>query len=378
MEFKVPHYLKPKAKILVAMSGGIDSTITAYLLKKAGFDCIGIYMQYWTDPKYIPNSNEAEITNKCCNLEDLNNAKAFAHQLDIPFYTLNFREEFKKNVVDEFIEIFSQLKTPNPCVTCNKKIKFGTLIQKMHELKADYVATGHYARILLNQDKFELWEGLDKNKDQSYFLHQLDQATLGHIILPLGEFKKNEVKNLAQKLNLKIFQNKKESQGVCFYPDKNYTDFLKRYLPQKYFTAGKIVDEAGNQLGKHLGLIHYTIGQRKGILVGGQEAPIYVIGFDLKQNHLILGPDTSLWRKEIQTKNNHWIEGNLPKDNQKIEIRIRHLAKKAKAKLSFNFSSNKKEPQGQILLKSPLRAITPGQSAVYYTGEKVLGGGIII
>lgn len=370
MQYKTPQYIKKNAKILVAMSGGIDSTIVAYLLKKAGFECIGIYMQYWTDPKYFPDSNSPEATNKCCSLEDLNNAKAFAHKIGIPFYTLNFREKFKTEIVDEFIETFALLQTPNPCVTCNKKIKFGILQKKMHELGADYIAMGHYARII-KKSEFELYEGVDKTKDQSYFLHQLDQKTLSHIILPLGDFTKNEVKNFAKTLELEQLSVKKESQGVCFYPDKNYVDFLKRYLPEKYFTQGEIVDLKGNVLGKHEGLINYTIGQRKGVLVGGQKEPIYVIGFNLAKNQLILGEDEALWKSEIKTKNNHWISKKPPENGMEIEVRIRHLAKKEKAILTPQTKNYK------LKLNSPLRAITPGQSAVYYDGEKVLGGGII-
>lgn len=381
MKYSIPQYIKKKSKILVAMSGGIDSTIAASLLKEAGFECIGIYMQYWSDPKYIPSKEDSEITNKCCSLEDLNNAKAFAHKLGIPFYTLNFREEFKKEIVDEFIETFSLLQTPNPCVTCNRQIKFGALKRKMKELGADYIATGHYAKIVERpgrflkpaRSEFDLYEGIDKTKDQSYFLHQLNQETLSHIVLPLGEFRKEEVKKFAKKIGLKKLSSKKESQGVCFYPDKNYVDFLRRYLPEKYFTSGEIIDLEGNVLGKHNGLINYTIGQRKGVLVGGQEEPIYVIGFNLEKNQLILGADEVLWKKEIKTKNNYWIAGDLPEEDVEIDIRIRHLAKKEKAIL------RKLENKNYVIkLKSPLRAITPGQSAVYYDGEKVLGGGIII
>lgn len=389
LKYSPPNHIKKGAKILVAMSGGIDSTITAYLLKKAGFDCIGIYMQYWTDPKYVPKENEIEITNKCCNLEDLNNAKAFAHKLEIPFYTLNFREEFKKAIVDEFIETFALMQTPNPCVTCNKKIKFGVLKNKMHELGADYIATGHYARIIQAPEgpgrfskparsKFELYEGVDKTKDQSYFLHQLDQETLSHIILPLGDFTKEEVKNFAKEIGLKTLSSKKESQGVCFYPDKNYVDFLRRYLPEKYFDKGEIVDLEGNVLGEHNGLINYTIGQRKGVLVGGQEKPIYVIGFNLEKNQLILGPDEALWKEEIKLKNIHWINEELPKQDVKLEVRIRHLAKKETAVFKVPLACGEKGVQGVLQLEKPLRAITPGQFAVFYDGEKVLGGGTIM
>lgn len=360
------------------MSGGIDSTITAYLLQKAGFECIGIYMKYWTDPKYIPDSGESEITNKCCSLEDLNQAKLFAYKLGIPFYTLNFRDEFKKTVVDEFIQTFSLLQTPNPCVTCNKTIKFGIMLQKMEELGADYFATGHYARILKNKNLYELYEGVDKTKDQSYFLHTLNQEQLEKIILPLGDFTKEEVKNYAQELGLHNFASKKESTGVCFYPDKNYVDFLKRYLPEKYFQNGEILDTQGNLLGKHNGLINYTIGQRKGVLVGGQKEPIYVIDFNLEQNQLILGTDSELWKKAIQTKNNFFINPASPTKEIEIEVRIRHLAKKEKAILKPNNNSNSKFKDYTLLLKKPLRAITPGQSAVYYEGEKVLGGGTIL
>lgn len=378
MNYSPPTYIKPKAKILVGMSGGIDSTITAYLLKEAGFECVGIYMKYWTDPKYIPHEGESQITNKCCSLEDLNSAKAFAHKLGIPFYTLNFRDEFKKEVVDEFIDVFSKLHTPNPCVTCNKKIKFGVMLDKMKELNADYIATGHYARIVKNEGEYELYEGVDKTKDQSYFLHTLNQEQLAHTVLPLGEFTKEEVKKYAQELGLKSFAGKKESTGVCFYLDKNYVDFLRRYLPEKYFIAGEIVDLEGKVLGEHNGLINYTIGQRKGVLVGGQKDPIYVIGFNLEKNQLILGEDEALWKSEIETKNNHFISLKVTQDEFEVEVRIRHLAKKEKA--TFKKVPNYKLQTTNYLLKlkSPIRAITPGQSAVYYDGEKVLGGGVII
>ena len=219
-----------------------------------------------------------------------------------------------------------------------------------------------------NKGEFELHEGEDKTKDQSYFLYNLGQKTLSHVILPLGKAKKSDVKKFAAELNLTNLVQKQESQGVCFYLDQDYVQFLKRYLPKKYFISGDIVDQKGTKIGTHNGLINYTIGQRKGVLVGGQKDPIYVIGFNLNKNQLILGNDEALWKKEIQTKSNHWINGKTPSEPQEIEIRIRHLTQKTKAVINNSL----------IHLHSPLRAITPGQSAVYYDGDKVLGGGIIV
>lgn len=339
-------------KVIVAMSGGIDSSVSAALLKRAGFDVVGVFMKFWADgPK--------SVVNRCCTLESEKRARLVAEKLDIPFYVFNFEKEFKKKVVDYFLAEYKAGRTPNPCVVCNKEIKFGLLFKKILSLNADYIATGHYAR--LRQEK--LYKGKDKNKDQSYFLWKLNQKILKHTLFPVGDYAKTEVRKLAKKFNLPVL-NIPESQEVCFIQTTT-ADFLKKYLKSK---PGPIVEQvhygASKIIGEHQGLWFYTIGQRKGI--GFSKGPFYVLDKDIKKNTLIVTKnEKDLYKKELIVKNVNWAsEIKFP---LKVMAKIRYRHKLASAIVDKN----------KVIFTKPQRAITPGQSVVFYRGQELLGGGVI-
>lgn len=335
-------------KAIVAMSGGIDSSVSAALLQRAGFDVIGVFMKFWADgPK--------SVVNRCCTLESEKKARLVAEKLDIPFYVFNFEKEFKKKVVDYFLAEYRAGRTPNPCVVCNKEIKFGLLFKKILSLNADYIATGHYAR--LRQEK--LYKGKDKNKDQSYFLWKLNQKILKKTLFPVGDYTKTEVRKLAKKFKLPVL-NIPESQEVCFIQTTT-ADFLKKHLKSK---PGNIINTKGMVIGKHNGLWFYTVGQRKGIRLPG--GPYYVLDKDTKKNALIVSKnEKSLYKKELRFKEANWIKGAKLPLRVNVQIRYRHKASLATVK------------KNKVIFDKPQRAITLGQSVVFYKGRELLGGGII-
>ena len=374
-----------KKRIVIAMSGGGDSTVAATLLKKAGFDVIGIHMKFWSEGKTpAVESRRArfttgqEIGNRCCSPESEKMARLAAKKIGIPFYVLHFGKEFKKLVVDYFLMENLRGRTPNPCVACNREIKFGLLIEKAKALGAEYVATGHYAIVKNQKGRFLLKKGKDKDKDQSYFLWQLNQNKLAHILFPVGQYKKEEIKKMAREFNLPNAETP-ESQEICFVKT-NVNDFLKKYLGS---LSGKIIDEKGNVLGKHDGLYNYTIGQRKGIGLAGSPSfarfqrasagnPYYVLNKDAINNILIVTKDEKkLERKELIAKNINWISGSIPKLPMKItaKIRYRNIGSAALIK--------RENKEIKIKFQKPQRAIASGQSVVFYKGQELLGGGII-
>lgn len=335
------------------MSGGVDSSVSAALLKKEGYDITGVFM-------------------KLCSGFDEKQAQKVAKKLGIPFYVFNFEKEFKKKVVDYFLRVNKLGLTPNPCVVCNKEIKFGLLLEKALVLGADYIATGHYARLQHER----LLKARDKNKDQTYFLWRLNQKILKRVLFPVGDYTKTEVRKLAKKFRLPT-ANATESQEICFI-QTTINDFLRKHLKSK---PGKIVDPGGNILGEHQGLCFYTIGQRKGIKLPG--GPFYVLDKDLKKNLLIVSknekdynpPTTwqgktyySLYKKELIAKEINWISGKAPKLPLKVMAKIRYRHEPTLAIVN----------KGKIVFPKPQRAVTPGQSVVFYKGQELLGGGIII
>lgn len=377
-----------KSKVLVGMSGGVDSSVTACLLKDQGYDVIGIHMHFWTDPTVFSNEDSQKFPqNKCCTLEGLSRARSICHNLGIPFYVVNFEEAFKKQVVDFFVDGYGQGITPNPCIECNRNIKFGLFLKKMQELGADYVATGHYAHKITNPDgQYELWMAKDKQKDQTYFLHVLNQEKLKHILFPLGEFTKPQVRELAKKYGIAEVNKQKESQNLCFFPERQHGDFLKRYLQKQHFTSGPIITRNGQKIGTHKGLPLYTIGQRKGLGIGGvkgfeDQNGWYVVAIDKPRNALIVGTHEDLYQKTFQAANLTFIDGIPPKDLSGLQARIRYRANLSPVQIKI---SELKASDGQIFYSvkgefiHPQAAITPGQSVVFYRGEKVIGGGIIV
>jgi len=356
---------KKNIKIVMAMSGGVDSSVSAALLKKAGFNVVGVMMKFWKEG--------ADGKNRCCSVESEKLARLVAKEIGIPFYVVNAEKEFKKKVVDYFIKEYKAGNTPNPCVVCNKEIKFGLLIDKALKMGADFVATGHYATI--KQGK--LFKGRDKEKDQSYFLWQLNQKQLSRVLFPVGGYTKPEVRKLAKEFNLPTAETP-ESQEVCFVQDTT-NNFLKKYIKNPPAGGlGKITDKTGNILGEHHGLWFYTIGQRKALEIQQGPAyakasagkPLYVVEKNFKKNILVVSKNKKdLLKKELVAENVNWI---LP---QKLplsaEVKIRYKSKLAKAKLSKSGRAVK------VIFEKPQQAITPGQSVVFYSGKELLGGGVI-
>jgi tRNA-uridine 2-sulfurtransferase len=332
--------IKKNKKVLVALSGGVDSSVSAMLLKKQGFSVIGVFLHLWKEER----SSEGE-----------ERAKKVAETLNIPFYIFDFQEEFKKKVVDSFLFSLKSGNTPNPCVVCNREIKFGMLLEKLKDYNADYLSTGHYAKI----KEGRLLKGEDENKDQSYFLWGLKREWLKKLIFPLGYYKKEEVREIAKKHNLPTAETK-ESQETCFIPD-NFNSFLKRNISN---FPGKIVDERGNIIGEHQGLFYYTLGQRKGLGFSG--GPYYVLEKKLKKNILVVTRNKDkISKKELSyTSNNFFREVVFP---FKAKVKIRYRGEFTDAVVD----------KGKVFFHLAQRAVTPGQSVVFYKEEEVLGGGII-
>ncbi len=356
------------------MSGGVDSSVSALLLKKQGFDVSGFFIKFWTENGCGAKKEE----NRCCNDDALRDARNVAKKIGIPLHVVGARNIFKKCVVDYFVDEYNDLRTPNPCVKCNRLIKFGWFVEMAKKCGFDKVASGHYAEVKKDKDGvFHLLSGRDKNKDQSYFLHYLNQKKLSRIIFPVGNLKKDETRKIAKENNLSVSE-KKESQEVCFVPD-DYRSFLKRNSKSAFSKSGNIVNAEGEILGKHLGLTNYTIGQRKGLgeirIKNENSRPMFVLGFDEKKNELVIGPEEALYKKEAVIKDVNWLSEKAEKlalsgKNVKVKIRYRSEAVPCSIKKTGN--------KIKVIFQKPQRAITPGQSAVFYLRKEVLGGGIIV
>lgn len=353
-----------KQKVLVALSGGVDSSVAALLLKKQGCDVIGIFMNFWS---------ESKKDNKCCSIESARIARMVAHKLKIKFYSLNYKQLFKKKVVNYYLRGCETAQTPNPCVVCNREIKFGRLLKVAQDLGASKIATGHYAQIIKKNNKYELHRGIDENKDQSYFLWQIPSSSLSSIEFPIGSMKKNEVRKIARKFKLPT-HNKKDSQGLCFIGQTN-SSFLKKYS-QKLLQPGNVADIKNNIIGKHQGLALYTIGQRAGFLITGDKwrrkkidvPPLYVIKLNPKENKLVVSEDKDTYSRLVIVSDLNWLDA--PKKSLSAQIRYQHQPVKC------TFSQINQDKTRVNFLK-PQRAVTPGQSCVFYDHDQVLGGGII-
>ncbi len=353
-------------KVLVAISGGVDSAVASKILLEQGYNLSAIFLNFWKD-------DDSGSENKCCSLKAQQDAKEVCRDLSIPFYTLDLSLKFKKKVVDNFLKEYSEGKTPNPCVVCNREIKIGGLLKYAESMGFDYLATGHYARIIKKGDDFKMLKAKDKGKDQSYFLYTLKQEQLSKILFPLGDIKKTEVRKIAENSKLGV-SRKADSQEICFISGKRHNDFLKKYLKLK---KGKIVLwPSGEILGEHQGLALYTIGQRRGIEIGGT-GPYYTAKFDRLKNILYVVKnfdDPLLYRSEMEVRDLNWTNVSklsLPLD---ISVVIRYQHRAVDCSLDYNFKKN----IAKVVFKEKQRAVTSGQSAVFYRGEELLGGGIIV
>lgn len=349
--------------IAIAMSGGVDSSVAAALLLQQGYQVIGLMLHLWNEPG-------AETTNRCCTPDDMTLARRVAAQLDIPFYTLDARQMFYDTVVQSLLDGYAKNITPNPCLTCNRQLRWGFLLQQALSLGTDALATGHYARLQQDENGLvQLLRATDQHKDQSYVLHLLDQQQLQHTILPLGGYTKSQVRQIARQLGLPVSE-RPDSQDLCFLGQSDLGTFLLRHAPQTA-KPGPILDQDGRQLGEHRGLAFYTIGQRKGLGIAAPQ-PLYVLMKDPHQNALIVGVEDALGRSALCARQANWIAGQPPPVPFRAQVKIRYKASEA-----WGWVTPEADDTFRIQFEHPLRDITPGQSAVIYDGETCLGGGII-
>ena len=346
------------------MSGGVDSSVAAYLLKEQGYDVIGVTMQIWQEDKEYE-----EREGGCCSLSAVDDARRVAQKLDIPFYVLNFRDSFKRNVIDYFVDEYIQGRTPNPCIACNKYLKFDELLQKAKGIGADYVATGHYAKIEERDGRFQLIRSKDHRKDQTYALYNLTQEQLEHTLMPCGEFTKDKIREIAKEIGLDV-HNKKDSEEICFIPDNNHGRYICEAAPNKV-RPGNFVDKYGNVLGKHKGIVYYTIGQRKGLgLALGR--PVFVTDINPVTNTVVVGPEEDIFKTDLVCKDINFISIDKLEGPMEVEAKIRYSARPAKATISPMENGRVK-----VSFEDKQRAITKGQSVVFYKDDLVVGGGII-
>ncbi len=353
-----------KGRVIVAMSGGVDSSVAALLLKRQGYEVVGVTMRLWT----VERGDVPAASKRCCSVEDTDDARRVCQAIGVPHYVQNFEREFQEHVVDYFVREYDRGRTPHPCLACNDKIKFDFFLRRALFLDADHIATGHYARIRRGPGGYDLLKGADPGKDQSYVLFTLSQDELGRLLLPIGEYPKSEIRRIAAEACLPV-AGKPDSQEICFIPDGDYRKFVGSRAQRR---PGEIVDVDGSVLGSHPGVQFFTIGQRRGIgLQGNTGSPRYVVEIDAGTNRVTVGPEDALYRGRLWVSRVNYTTGEPPSGAVRVTARIRYKASDAGATLL---------PKGdwaEVRFDEPQRAVTPGQPVVFYDGERVIGGGYI-
>ncbi|HEX5873926.1 MAG TPA: tRNA 2-thiouridine(34) synthase MnmA [Pyrinomonadaceae bacterium] len=367
-------------KIAVAMSGGVDSSAAAAILKEQGHELVGFTMQLWDQRRGINvDENGDPLPSRCCSLDDVYDARRVAEELGFPFYVLNLERDFERDVVQPFVTSYLNGETPIPCVSCNSRLKFASLDRLALSLGCEKVATGHYARVEFDAagNRYKLLRGKNEQKDQSYFLWELTQAQLSRALFPLGEMSKPEARDAARQHGLMGVSEKKESQEICFVPDGDYAGFIDRYLEVENETerlpgSGEIVDSNGRVIGKHEGIHRYTVGQRRGIGISDAR-PLYVLSVDPNLNRVTVGSSEELLSSEFTAAGVNWIAFDNPNEPVRADVRVRYRHTAASATITARASS-----RAHIIFDEPQRAITPGQATVFYRGDEVVGGGWIV
>ena len=353
-------------RVLVGMSGGVDSSVCAMLLRDAGFDVAGATLHLFDNEDIGLPAGRA-----CCSLEDVEDARQVAAKIGVPFSVYNFKEDFSRCVIDRFAAEYASGRTPNPCIDCNRTIKFAKLLERADMLGFGHIATGHYAGVAFDEKRgrYVLKKGKDKRKDQSYVLYPLTQEQLSRLFLPLGEYEKSAVRAMAAARGL-INSGKPDSQDICFVPDGDYASFLKRRGVA--MEPGNFVDEKGRVLGRHRGLAAYTAGQRKGLGIGGSDFPLYVLRKDEKRNAVVLGPEEALYSSELVAENVNWVSAAEPSSPFRVTAKTRYSQSEAPA-TAYPLGGGRV----RVVFDNPQRALTRGQSAVLYDGDELVAGGVI-
>ncbi len=356
-------------RVVVALSGGVDSSVAALLLHEQGYEVIGVMLRLWAADE--DDGADGFAHNRCCTPDAVQDARALCEAIGAPFYLKNVEQPFKEAVVDPFIREYLAGRTPNPCLHCNRVVRFTVLLNLARALGADYLATGHYARVVRDEEgRYHLLKGVDAQKDQSYVLYSLTQEKLAHVLFPVGHLTKPQVRELARRYGLPL-AGKPESQEICFIAHGDYRDFLRRYAPADAIRPGPIVHVDGQVLGEHQGLPFYTLGQRRGLGIPWHE-PLYVVAKDMERNALIVGPRDALPVRLVEVEQVNWILGEPPPGPLEVDVRTRYKIREIPALV---------EPLGadraRVTLLAPQPAVTPGQGLVFYQGEECLGGGII-